>query len=250
MRRSLPCFYRAKQMQFFTSQVRFGEVDKGCKTWPEPPRNAPAISPPHVTMRAPEPVFRQDPRGVFVDRWGTLLETPERGYCTHPDEVVFLPGAVDALFRASRAGWRVYLIGNEPSVAQGRLSDRVWDQVEERIRRVLESQGARIQRFYACLDHPEGKPPHDQDSVYLLPNTGAFYQAAHMDGIELRKSWVLGDGTAELVAGWRAGLRLGGVRTGQGLSDGEYDVDPEFVVADMATAISYLLEHETLRRAG
>jgi len=98
-----------------------------------------------------------------------------------------------------------------------------------------------VTRQYACLDHPQGKGTHQADSVYLLPNTGAFYHASHTDGIQLNKSWVIGDSTLELVAGWRAGCRSAGVGTGLGLGDRTFQVDPDFQGRDLAAVIGELL---------
>jgi HAD superfamily hydrolase (TIGR01662 family) len=195
----------------------------------------------HRPPFAPLPGTTPRPRGLFVDRWGTLLETPERGFARTPDEVRFFPGVLSALFRATRAGWKVYLLGNEDSVAHGRLSLADWQAVEERIQATLRRSGVAITRQYVCIDHPEGVEGRQNDSVYLLPNTGAFYHACHEDGLDLAKSWVIGDSTLELVSGWRAGLRLAGVRTGLGLADRTFGVDPEMWSTNLTEAVEALL---------
>jgi histidinol phosphatase-like enzyme len=181
------------------------------------------------------------PRALFVDRWGTLLVTPEAGHARSPAELQFQPGAIEALFRATQAGWRLYLLGNEDAVAQGRLSLEEWLAVEKKLLDDLARAGVPLGRNYACVDHPEGVTGRQNDSVYLLPNTGAFYHAFHTDGIELAKSWVIGDSTLELVAGWRAGCRMAAVRTGLGLSDRTFEVEPEVFGADLRRVVLELL---------
>jgi histidinol phosphatase-like enzyme len=186
---------------------------------------------------APLPGTVPSPRGLFVDRWGTLLCEPEEGKLPSAADLRFHEGAIDALFRAHRAGWLVYVIGNELDVAFGRLSDSEWQAIEARYLGELEAHGVAVQRQYACIDHPQGAGGHRFDSVFLLPNTGLLFHAAHNDGIAIAKSWVIGDSTLELVAGWRAGVRTAGVRTGRALSDGEFNVQPEFVADDLAQAV-------------
>jgi D-glycero-D-manno-heptose 1,7-bisphosphate phosphatase len=188
------------------------------------------------------------PHGVFVDRWGTLLETPAAGFARHPDELRFLPGSLEALFRASRSGWRIYLIGNEDPVARGRLAEADWKSVEAALLARIAAAGIPLARNYACIDHPQGIAGRRNDSVFLLPNTGAFYHAAHTDGLELAKSWVIGDSTLELVAGWRAGCRLAAVRTGEALRDREFEVEAEIWEKDLGAVVVELLERtEALR---
>ena len=188
------------------------------------------------------------PHGLFVDRWGTLLELPANGFAHRPEDVRFLPGALEALFRASRSGWNVYLIGNEEAVAFGKASEADWAAVEAELLARIANAGIALGRNYACIDHPEGVAARRNDSVYFLPNTGAFYHAAHTDGVDLAKSWVIGDSTLELVAGWRAGCRLAGVRTGRALGDRLFEVEPEVLEKDLATVVREVMERtEALR---
>src|SRR5262249_8104250 len=123
----------------------------------------------------------------------------------------------------------------------GQLPLDQWKRIEKKMLDDLARAGVTIAANYACLDHPRGIAGRRNDSVYLLPNTGAFYHATHVDGIELAKSWVIGDSTLELVAGWRAGCRMAGVRTGLALADRAYEVDPEVVGNDLREVVLELL---------
>jgi histidinol phosphatase-like enzyme len=148
---------------------------------------------------------------------------------------------LDALFRARRRGFNLYLIGNQASVAFGEVDDGTWLAIEDTLLSGLSGVGAELTRSYLCLVHPRGQGRRKAESVYHLPNTGAFYHAAHHDGLDLRSSWVIGDSTLELVAGWRAGLRLCGVRTGLCLSDRAYDVEMDASARSLTEAIEHLL---------
>ena len=183
---------------------------------------------------------RENPRGLFIDRWGTLCALPASGLARRPSDVEFLPGALDALFRASRLGWNIYLIGNEDAVAFGALSMGAWKKIDAHIQAALSAHGVVLTRSYACLEHPEAGGPHAQPSVFRLPETGAFYHAMHNDGIDLSKSWVIGDSTIELAAAWRADLHSIGVRTGVALSDETLVVEPALLADDLASAIAAL----------
>lgn len=183
---------------------------------------------------------RENPRGLFIDRWGTLCALPASGLAKRPSDVEFLPGALDALFNASRLGWNIYVIGNEDGVAFGEVSEAAWQKVDDHIQSSMVAHGIPLKRSYACLEHPEAGGPHAQPSVFRLPETGAFYHAMHNDGIDLSKSWVIGDSTIELAAAWRAELHSIGVRTGLALSDATLAVEPALVAEDLAAAIAAL----------
>lgn len=188
-------------------------------------------------------------RGLFIDRWGTLLDLPETGPVTSFDPDQLVPGAIDALFHAGQAGWKLYLLGNEEDVAFGRLPLERWQAFERDLLEHLRSHGVSIRRSYACTDHPRGKAPHDKDSVFLLPNTGCLYHASQVDGVVLGESWVVGDSTLELVAGWRAGCRLAAVSTGLAGVDGEFPVDPELWAADLPAALREVTSGEHVPRS-
>lgn len=198
----------------------------------------------------PIPGTEPSPRGLFVDRWGTLLELPERGFCPRFEQAEFIPGAVDALFRARQAGWKIYLLGNEDAVAFGQMAKSTWNRFEQALLEHLRQHGAEVHRSYACTDHPDGKGEHQRPSVFLLPNTGAMYHAAQEDGIDLEQSWVIGDSTLELIAGARAGCHTAAVRTGLALSDGTLHVEPDLWAPDLAGVLTQFIgQSEPLRRA-
>jgi len=197
---------------------------------------------------APIPGTERPERGLFVDRWGTLLQRPERGYRARYSSELLQPGAVEAMFRAQQRGWTLYLIGNEDAVAFGKLSDAAWQRFEAALLDDLDAQGVRIRRNYACLDDPAGKPPHRRSSVFQFPNTGVLYHAAQADGIALEKSWVIGDSTLELSAGDRSGCRTAGVRTGLALADGELHVEPEFVADELRAVLDTVLAGDAYAR--
>jgi HAD superfamily hydrolase (TIGR01662 family) len=186
-------------------------------------------------------------RGLFVDRWGTLLELPS-GPLRRFADTRFVSGATDALHRAQNEGWAIYLVGNEDAVASGDVTDQEWLDFEGELVGALADQGVRPQRVYACLDHPLGKGAHRKPSVFRLPDTGIFYHALQADGIHLGQSWVVGDSTVELAAGQRAGCRTAAVRTGRALGDRELAIEPDIVFDDLAAMIQALVRSPAYAR--
>ena len=67
--------------------------------------------------------------------------------------------------------------------------------------------------------------------------------------IERRESWFVGDTTSDMEAGRRANLRTILVQTGYAGRDGKFPFDPDYVVADLAAAVSWILDgHPCLLR--
>lgn len=196
----------------------------------------------------PIPGTEQPVRGLFVKRWGTLIASTQEGPCKRVEDVRFSSGAIDALFRASQAGWKIYLIGNEFDVAMGRLSDADWDAFQGELLAHLRSQGVLVERSYACLDHPEGLGAHRNKSVFQLPDTGVFYHAAQHDAVHLSKSWVVGNEVEELTAGERSGCRTAAV-TAPLLGSGQVELEAEVRGESLREVLDLLASALTRMRA-
>ncbi|MFT7667700.1 MAG: mannose-1-phosphate guanylyltransferase/phosphomannomutase [Planctomycetota bacterium] len=194
-------------------------------------------------LPAPLPGTSSPQAALFVDRWGTLLELPTKNNSAAFKDIQFTEGALDALFRATQAGWTLYLVGNEDLVSTGKVSDKAWIKFEAELLSTMQAKGVRVAHSYACLDHPEkGKGAHQRDSVFLLPNTGPMYHARQHDGIHLPTSWVIGDSTLELASGWRAGCRTASVKSGLAAADGEVEIDVEFQGENLAAVLDEIMQ--------
>ncbi|MEM9800841.1 MAG: hypothetical protein AAGA20_10990 [Planctomycetota bacterium] len=200
------------------------------------------------SSRPAHPGWGPPPRGVFLNLFGTLIEPTEDDGFPTIDEARFFDGALDALFRVTQAHWNLYLLGNVDSVAFGHESLEDWRTFQSGLHARLKGHGIRLTRDYTCIDDPEGVTGRNRDSVYRLPGTGAMHHAAQADGVALPLSWVVGDATVQLVAGWRAGCRLAGVRTGRGVRDGRFHVDPELIADSASAALSVIARDQTILR--
>lgn len=199
------------------------------------------------TPTAPTP-WGPPPRGIFVDVLGTLVEPLENGHFPKISEAVFYEGVLDGLFKVTQSNWNLYLVGNIESVAFGRQSVEEWKEFSDGLHKQLRGLGIKLKRDYCCIDHPEGVEGQNSDSVYLLPGTGAMHHAAQADGVNLSVSWVIGDSSVELVAGWRADCRLVAVQTGNGVRDGAFHVEPELWSRTAAGALKEIANDLTVLR--
>ncbi len=205
------------------------------------------MAPSKLHSYPPLPGTERAARGLFVGRWGALLERPADGLCRTFEEARFTPRAVELLFRATQAGWRLYLVSNEPAVARGKLSDAAWSAFQEALHARLARLGVPIARDYACLDHPEGRHKHQRDSVFRFPNTGALYHAVQEDGISLSASWFVSDDPLELAGASRAGVRAIAIGGSRRVGDEALEVECEDSAANLSAAIADILAADPVR---
>jgi len=84
----------------------------------------------------------------------------------------------------------------------------------------MEAGGARLDGLYVCLHHPSvGEPPYRQDCDCRKPRPGLLRRAAADLGIDLRRSWMVGDRRGDLEVAWNADARAALVRSGYGLGE-------------------------------
>jgi D-glycero-D-manno-heptose 1,7-bisphosphate phosphatase len=157
------------------------------------------------------PSMDEGTRGaVFLDRDGTLIEDP--GYLHRPEDVRLVPGAGGAVARLNAAGWPVVVITNQSGIARGLYDVAAYRSVEQRLEELLAAAGARLDGTYYCPHHPDVTGPCD----CRKPGVRLFREAARALGIDLRRSWYVGDKASDVEPARALGGRGILVATGAG----------------------------------
>lgn len=168
-------------------------------------------------------------RAVFFDRDGTLME--EVHYCADPARVRVYPGVPDALRRLKEAGFRTFVITNQSGIARGLITLERYRAVQEEFLRQV-GPGL-VDATYFCPDAP------DVSSTRRKPEPGMVLEAAAEFALDLPNSWLVGDKSADIECGLRAGTRTVLVLTGYGP---EQNCRPDFTANHAADAVRLILE--------
>ncbi len=161
---------------------------------------------------------RDEGRGrpaVFLDRDGTVNE--EKNYLYRIEDFQFLPGAVEAIAQFNRAGFAVLVVTNQSGVARGYYSLAEVAALHEHLSRRLAAAGARVDGFYVCPHHPAaGQGDYQRLCSCRKGEPGLLLQAARERGLDLSRSYMIGDKESDIEAGERAGCTPLLVLTGYG----------------------------------
>ena len=181
---------------------------------------------PFVNATPPSPA-------VFLDRDGTLMTDVE--YCGDPARVAVFPGVPAALERLRAGGYRLVMVSNQSGIGRGYFTEEDYRHVQAELHRQLGDAG-RLDAAYHCPEVPADA------SERRKPGAGMIHEAAADLGLDLGRSWMVGDSRADVEAGGRAGL-AGTIFVLTGKSPGEHRLcRPDVVVRDLAAAADHILE--------
>ena len=152
---------------------------------------------------------------VFLDRDNTIIHND--GDLGDPEEVRLIQGVAPAIASLCGLGYRVVVITNQGGVARGKYTEEDVHAVHARIEAMVveRANGARIDGFYFCPFHPEGKVSrYKREHDDRKPRPGMLLRAAEELNLDLSQSWTVGDAERDVEAGAAAGTRTVLLREG------------------------------------
>lgn len=152
---------------------------------------------------------------VFLDRDGTLNEEVE--YLHRPEDLVLLPGVVEALRLLKTRGFKLVVVTNQAGVARGYYGEEEVACLHEYMNRLLAQENASVDHFFYCPHHPvHGVGSYKKDCHCRKPETGMFEMAEQFYDVDKAHSYMVGDKLLDVEAGRRYGVRSILVGTGYG----------------------------------
>jgi D-glycero-D-manno-heptose 1,7-bisphosphate phosphatase len=174
-------------------------------------------------------------RAVFLDRDGTIIV--ERDYLSRPEDVSVFPGAAKALRRLTDAGFFLVMVSNQSGVGRGYFTAADVEAVNAHLFEILSADGVKFTKSYFAPEAP------DQPSHGRKPSPAFLFDARDEFGIDLAKSYMIGDKETDLQCGWNAGVKKSIlVRTGYGRKmEAAGKVGSAVVVDDIPAAVDWIL---------
>ncbi|HEY5220725.1 MAG TPA: HAD family hydrolase [Candidatus Paceibacterota bacterium] len=177
---------------------------------------------------------------VFLDRDGTIIRQVELLH--KPSQLKLFPAAAPAIKAFNKMGYLVVIVTNQPVVARGMIGPKEVDHIHAVLIDRLGKRGATIDAVYYCPHHPLANvKKYRMVCKCRKPAPGMILQAAKDHGIDLKKSFLIGDSTQDILAGNRAKVKMILVRTGHGGKDPwQHEGKPDFIVRDLAGTVNII----------
>ncbi len=171
---------------------------------------------------------------VFLDRDGTLNAAVVREGRPYPPatagELQLLPGVVEGCARLKAAGYVLVVATNQPDVGRGTQSRAMVEAIHARLGALLP-----LERVEVSYDTGAETPP----SQYRKPAPGLLLRAARDLGLDLARSWMVGDRWRDVDCGRNAGCRTVFIDCGY------HEIlraPPDFTVRSFAAAVDIILK--------
>jgi histidinol-phosphate phosphatase family protein len=139
-------------------------------------------------------------KAVFLDRDETL--NPDPGYISDPDLFMLYPWVSAELKRLKEAGFLLIVVSNQSGVGRGLIRAESLKLIHEKLNGLLFSEaGIRVDHFAICTHRPEDACECRKPKPKLILDSAAKF------GIDLGRSFMIGDRESDYQAGINAGLK-------------------------------------------
>jgi len=170
---------------------------------------------------------------VFLDRDGTLNASFFRDGtpCPPPsvDDFSLLPGVAEGCARLKAAGYVLVVATNQPDVGRGTQTRPAVEAIHARLCELIP-----VDRVEVSFDSGREAPP----SLFRKPAPGMLLRAAQELGLDLARSWMVGDRWRDVDCGKNAGCRTVFIDGGHGQI---LRTQPDFIVASFSNAVDIIL---------
>ena len=172
---------------------------------------------------------------VFLDRDGTLNRQVVRDGKPYPpdtvEEFTLFPGVVEACADLARAGYVLVVATNQPDVGRGKQDQAIVEAMHAKLRELVPT----IEHIEVCYAPGRAGDPPDSRRK---PEPGMLLEAAMTHGLDLGRSWMVGDRWRDIDCGKRAGVRT--VFIDFGYTE-ELKARPDFTVTSFPEAARIIL---------
>ena len=155
---------------------------------------------------------------VFLDRDGTLIE--DVGYLDRLERLKLFPYTIDAVRLLNRGGFKVVVVTSQNGIANGMLTEEFLAEAHAHLSREFEGAGASVEGYYYCPHSTHAAVErYRTDCECRKPKPGMILAAARDHGLDLARSFVVGDRWRDIEMGLAAGTSAVLVETGYGRTE-------------------------------
>jgi D-glycero-D-manno-heptose 1,7-bisphosphate phosphatase len=178
---------------------------------------------------------------VFIDRDGVInFDSPD--YIKSCDEVVFIPGSIEAMAALFKEGHQIFVITNQSVIGRNMVTMEGLKKIFDKMLDAVKEKGGKITEIFFCPHIPS------DNCSCRKPEPGLFFQARDRYGLDLSNSAMIGDSAKDIIAASNAGIKYKIlVLTGNGKKARkeleEKKIVPDYTAKDLYDAHNWIIEN-------
>jgi len=186
-------------------------------------------------------------RGVLLDRDGVINELvyfPEVGVIDsplNPDQFKLLPGVPEAIRTLNHLGFKVAVVSNQPAIAKGKMTEKLFAEIRSKMKNELEREGAHLDAEYYCFHHPDAvREEYRVNCNCRKPKPGLFLEASSELDLDPSRSFSVGDSLVDVKGGKAAGfttILIGSMKCDLCRLMDQEDAHPDHVAESLIRAV-------------
>ncbi len=150
------------------------------------------------------PAYMKRP-AAFLDRDGVLNR--DDGYVHRPDQIVWMPGAIEAVRWLNDRGYYVFVVTNQGGVAHGYYTEDHVHDLHKWMQQEMQRHGAHIDAFEHSPFHPQGVvDAYRRESELRKPQPGMLKKLQSEWTVDLDRSFMVGDRESDIEAAHAGGV--------------------------------------------
>lgn len=168
---------------------------------------------------------------AFIDRDGTLIE--EVNFLSSVGDLRIFSFTAEALRLLKAEGFRIIVVTNQSGIGRDLYDEWAMHEIHDEMQRQLDGM---IDAFYFCPHLPGA------GCECRKPNLGMIRAAEAEHGLDLDRSWMIGDKDLDVLTGRNAGMRAAMVLTGYGRGhSAKLEFTPDIVADDLLAAVRMIV---------
>jgi D-glycero-D-manno-heptose 1,7-bisphosphate phosphatase len=183
---------------------------------------------------------------LLIDRDGVINKDPggwtKTNYVTDWKDFHFIPGTLWALKMLKEKGIKVIVASNQGGVNKGLYTMDELNRVNSLMLQNIESSGGAIEEVFYCIHK-------DEDNCKCRkPKSGMLEMAARKYGIDLKKTYFVGDDKKDILAGKNIGCKTILVLSGKSsraMAD-TWNEKPDYIFKNLLEAVEWIVKRDLL----
>jgi D-glycero-D-manno-heptose 1,7-bisphosphate phosphatase len=183
-------------------------------------------------------------KAIFLDRDGVINElvySSERNEYEPPhktEDLKLFDGVIDALKKFQKAGYKLFLISNQPDHAKGKTTLEQLNLVHNELDRIFKTNDIFFSEYYYCYHHPDGiVKEYSIDCECRKPKTYFVSKAVEQYEIDTDSSWLIGDRDKDIECGINSGIKTVLIKSEININT----IKPDFEATDLRQALEIIL---------